>query len=69
VMQSGLPRASKDLACRVFELLQPVEDQLVKQTAGRGPAPSAPPAPPAPSAPSGQPGAAPSLGSLMGGTR
>ena len=35
VMQSGMPRASKDLACRIFKQLEPVEDQTGKQPSAR----------------------------------
>ena len=36
VMQSGMPRASKDLACKIFkQLLEPVENQTGKQAASR----------------------------------
>lgn len=35
VMQSGMPRASKDLACKIFKQLEPVEDQTGQQPSGR----------------------------------
>ncbi len=35
VMQSGMPRASKDLACKIFKQLEPVEDQTGKQPSAR----------------------------------
>jgi phospholipid/cholesterol/gamma-HCH transport system substrate-binding protein len=36
VMQSGMPRASKDLACKIFKQIEPAENQTGKQpTAGR----------------------------------
>ncbi|GCD89339.1 ABC transporter substrate-binding protein [Nocardioides sp. LS1] len=35
VMQSGMPKASKDLACRIFKQIEPAEDQTSKsQTSG-----------------------------------
>ncbi|WP_344156243.1 MCE family protein [Nocardioides koreensis] len=34
VMQSGMPRASKDLACKIFKQIEPVEDQTGKQPGG-----------------------------------
>ncbi|MGZ4449388.1 MAG: MCE family protein [Nocardioides sp.] len=39
VMQSGMPRASKDLACKIFKQIEPVENQTGKS----------PPSPPVPS--------------------
>lgn len=33
VMQSGMPRASKDLACKIFKQIEPVENQAGKQPA------------------------------------
>ena len=35
VMQSGMPRASKDLACKIFKQLEPAENQTGKQAASR----------------------------------
>ena len=35
VMQSGMPRASKDLACKIFKQLEPVEDQTGQQPSGK----------------------------------
>jgi phospholipid/cholesterol/gamma-HCH transport system substrate-binding protein len=35
VMQSGMPRASKDLACKIFKQIEPAENQTGKQAASR----------------------------------
>lgn len=35
VMQSGMPRASKDLACKIFKQIEPAENQTGKQSSAR----------------------------------
>ena len=67
VQQSSMPKTSKDLACRIFELLTPVEEAAVQQSTQRQTAPdvSAPASQPAQPATVSSP--APTLGSLMGG--
>lgn len=35
VMQSGMPRASKDLACKIFKQIEPAENQTGKQASAR----------------------------------
>ena len=35
VMQSGMPRASKDLACKIFKQIEPAENQTGKQPTSR----------------------------------
>lgn len=66
VQQSALPKASKDLACRIFELLQPVENRAAPQRQA-----AAQPAQQSVQQPGQQPGqqSQATLGTLMGGAR
>lgn len=45
VMQSGMPRATKNLACRLFKQLEPAEEQTSPRAAANPPARSVPGAP------------------------
>ncbi len=40
VQQSTLPKASRDLACRIFELIEPIEQAVASDRPASGPAPS-----------------------------
>jgi phospholipid/cholesterol/gamma-HCH transport system substrate-binding protein len=72
VQQSALPKASKDLACRLFELLTPLEEQIIDQSTKDGPLlPGLPDIPGVPglrttTTQPTQPTSEPTLGSLMG---
>jgi len=69
VQQSTLPKASRDLACRIFELIEPIE-QAVTSDRPSGPAPSTSSTPTTASpttGPTSQPTEGTSLESLMGG--
>jgi len=69
VQQSQLPKASKDLACRVFELLTPLEEGLVQQSSGGSPSLPGLRTDPASTATRPASSPQPSLGSLMGGVQ
>jgi len=68
VQQSSMPQASKDLACRVFEVLVPLEQQAGGEAPSLSSLPGFRPQTASQTAPATQSSPAPTLGTLMGGT-